>query len=216
MPTTDLLTKSKTNFALQEMWRLQEKGITVEFSPTPTVKYANTECNGYFVDEPKAFLTVATGKDINEWFPVFVHESCHADQYLQKAPCWNTKIGGYEPMAILDLWLDHNVELNPEQLNRTIQSALLIELDCEQRVVAKYEKYSMPFDKDEYIQKANSYVYFYLVMMHTRKWYAPGCAPYSLLEVWSNMPKEFQTEYTSVEKYLHLFKPCYGPETIIT
>jgi len=209
MHTIDSLEKSKRSFALEEQWRLQSKGISVNFSPAATVSFGNTECNGYFVDEPKPFLTVATGKDDAEWFPIFVHETCHADQFLEQAPCWTNKIGGIEPMTILDLWLDHHVELNPIQLNNTIRAALEIELDCERRVVAKHEKHNLDFNKEEYIQKANSYVYFYLVMMTTRKWYGSGKAPYKIPEIWKTMPTTFQDDYQYSDHFLELYKPCY-------
>lgn len=208
----NMIASKEELFVKNEVSRLKKSGVKIELVSRPTVKYGNTECNGYFNDVPTPYLTVGIDKKFNEWFSVFVHETCHADQFLEQAIVWTKKIGNCEPMAILDLWLDHHIELNPKQLHATIQGALQIELDCEKRAVEKYKINNLDFNEEEYIQKANSYIYFYTMMAENRQWYKK--APYTIPEIWKKMPIEFQPHYIFIpHQYIKLYEACYDSPT---
>jgi hypothetical protein len=73
-----------------------------------------------------------------------------------------------------------------------------LELDCERRSTLKIDKYYLPLNSREYIQKANAYVYLYHVLLHTRKWYAKGKAPFHLPSVWTKMPADFDRDYDHI------------------
>ncbi len=201
-------------FISDECERLNKAGITTTLVKSSMVSYGETKCNGYFADIPLPLLSVAIDKKFEDWAPVFIHESCHADQFLVQAPCWKRKIGTMEPMAVLDLWLDHHVELNAKQLMNTIQGALQIELDCEKRAVEKYKINKLGIDIEEYIQKANSYVYFYNMIAENRTWYSAGKAPYSIPAIWKEMPIKFMEHYMFVpHQYIELYQLCYDKPT---
>jgi hypothetical protein len=79
------------------------------------------------------------------------------------------------------------VRLNNEELN-----ALTVE---------KIKKWSLDkiIDTEEYIQKSNAYILFYLWMKKNRSWYTIGKEPYNIDEIVSIMPKTFDIDYTKLE-----------------
>ena len=138
----------------------------------------------------KGRLTCAVGKPLEEWLPTFVHETCHKDQCIEQVDVWTDGIyGAYESMDFIDLWIRNLIELSPKQKDRYFKASIMVELDCEIRAIAKMEKYNLPINVIEYIQKANAYVLFYQVMRLTRKWYTIGKEPYNVESVWKAMPK---------------------------
>lgn len=197
-------------FISQQCEIIRTAGVEVILSETSTVQFGNTTCNGFFSDETPKQLVVATGKPFLDWLPVFVHETCHFDQWIEQDPVWTNKIGGAEPMFILDLWLNNEIELNNKQRSKIVQAALQIELDCEKRAVQKYINYQLHpyFNEVEYTKKANAYVYFYLYLEQTRKWYIR--APYAIESVWTHMPDTFDNSYAMLpHEYAELFDQCY-------
>ena len=82
------------NFIQSEIAHCNKNKIRVELLVNP---YA--ECSGQFSDEPDSCLTVFIKGSIDEWLPIFVHETCHKDQFLEKADVWAAKIGNeYDAM----------------------------------------------------------------------------------------------------------------------
>ena len=53
-------------------------------------------------------------------------------------------------------------------------------------------------NQEEYAQKANSYVLFYHLVKKHRRWNKIGQEPYSLKEVWSQMPKHMNLDHTQI------------------
>jgi len=165
----------------------------------------NTQVNGYFEDGNKPTLAVAIGKPFNQWFTTFVHEACHMDQWLEKIPEWtNMKCGNVDGYDLLNLWLVNEIELTKKQFDKICYQSYCVELDCEKRAVQDIINHELPLDVNTYIQKANSYVYFYPMMWYIRSWYLPTFEPYNIEEIWTNMPKEFQEDYTNVPEKIRL------------
>jgi hypothetical protein len=164
-------------------------------------------CSGFVTDEPPC-LAVATGKPKSKWFPVFIHESCHMDQFLEPAQVWtDTKIQGADANDLVFLWVEHMIELNAHQLERYIHLATMVELDCEKRTIQKILAHKFDIDPSIYTQRANAYVYFYLMLAKTRRWYTVGREPYAVKEVWEQMPKHFNNDYTKLSReYARLYK----------
>jgi hypothetical protein len=82
-----------------------------------------------------------------------------------------------------------------------------LELDNEKRSVALMKKWDLKIDIDDYIRKANAYVMFYNYMYHSRKWSAPGNAPYSNPNIVSKMSNKFNMRYKQMsERLLKLYK----------
>lgn len=176
-----------------------DHGVAVKLLRKRHVKMDNVRCAGYFCDATPE-LVVGCYKKIEEWLPVFVHETCHRDQATSNARVWKATIDGTDPLTLLHQWLDKTIELKPEQLRRVVDAVLNIELDCEKRVVKKIKRNKLPINVDEYIQKANAYVYFYLSLEITRKWYAKNRAPFYLESVWRKMPTHYVDDYTSMPR----------------
>jgi hypothetical protein len=75
--------------------------------------------------------------------------------------------------------------------------------------------FNVNVDLTEYIQKANSYLYFYHVMTKTRKWYEAGKQPYNTPAIWSKMPIHFDNDYTVIPPEIEcLFQPKESNETV--
>jgi hypothetical protein len=153
------------------------------------VDQENLPCSGYF-DEKN--LVVATNKkNIKEWLDVLVHESCHLDQFLEKSKLW---VSDANSLFLVEAWI-HKKNISIERRDRGFRNTVALELDCEKRTIAKIKEYGLDINKDEYIQKANSYLFAYLYALIYRKWYP---TPYENPRVWRKMPKNFLT----IDQYL--------------
>lgn len=148
-------------------------------------------CAGYFIDEP-ATLKVATGKPIDKWLQILIHESCHMDQYLEDPYLWEKCNIGY---AYFFNWIEGKVEISNERLAECVEDIIRLEKDCEERSVHKIKQYNLPIDIVSYIQKSNAYLFSYLLMKETRKWYSEL---YSKEKVWKQAPKEFKNAYKKI------------------
>lgn len=189
--------------------KAKEHNVSVLLSKERSVKTnSGSECNGYF-DGDLAKLSVACGgQPFENWFPTLVHESCHMDQWIEKCPAWtNGYIGGMDTSLILDLWVNHHIEMTEDQLWSTIDATREIERDCEARVVEKALQYGLPMNVEEHAKKGNSYVYFYNIIGLARKWYEIGNEPYSIAAVWNNMPSDFNRDYSTIPTSIfHLYR----------
>jgi hypothetical protein len=163
------------------------------------VDQENLPCSGYF-DEKN--LVVATNKkNIREWLDVLVHESCHLDQFLERSKLW---VSDEESLSIVEAWINKK-NISEQRRDRGFFNTIALELDCEKRTIIKIKKYGLDINKEEYIQKANSYLFSYLYALIYRKWYP---TPYENSRVWRKMPKNFLTidEYFDKNsKYLKYF-----------
>ncbi len=176
----------------------KKKGIKLYLSPDKGVEYVGGGfmCNGYF-DSDGQTLACALGKDISQWLIILLHESCHMDQWIEQVPEWTENIG----MENIDKWLGGDDNVNMEEIDEEVRTSMLVELDCEKRTVEKIKKYNLDsiINIDEYIQKSNSYILFYLWLRKNRKWYTIGKEPYNQSEVVSVMPKTFDIDYTTLD-----------------
>lgn len=154
-------------------------------------------CNGYVDDEDRE-LACACGQPLEKWFRILVHETCHMDQLIEEDPLWFTagKINGVDTADLMELWLDHKIELNNEQARNVIASSRDLELDCERRVLRKIEKFGLPLNKFEYARAANSYIYFYNLIAVSRRWYSIDHEPYNIPELVERMPHHLDGDYT--------------------
>ncbi len=175
-----------------------KEGVKLLLSPEKGVEYVGGGfiCNGYFDSDGKT-LACALGKDVSQWLIILLHESCHMDQWLDQVPAWTENLG----MENIDKWLggDDNVDMN--LIDEEIRTSMLVELDCEKRTVEKIKKYNLDsiINIDEYIQKSNAYILFYLWLRKNRRWYTIGKEPYNQAIVVSSMPKTFNIDYTTLD-----------------
>jgi len=157
-----------------------------------SVPYSDSiHCTGYFdeqdEDSNRAVLACALGDLSSVFVSTLVHESCHLDQWLQKAPVW----GNNTSCGVVDLWLEGTEVKN---IKKHLGQVRDLELDCERRTSRKIVQYDLPINVDEYIQKANSYIHLYNYIGITRKWATPKNAPYKNENIWRNMPRTFRNK----------------------
>lgn len=170
------------------------EGFSFKLVAKKSIDSGGIECSGYF-DE--ADLIVAAKK--KDWLDVLVHESCHLDQYTDGFKYWRD---GEDGIIAVDGWLLNKKRSN-RNIEKSIKSIILLELDCEKRTVRKMLKYGINFNKELYIQKANSYLFSYWATFRDRKWYK---FPYDNPRIYKNMPKVFLNEKEYLKKDHSLIK----------
>lgn len=184
-----------------------DNGIKLVISPEDSIylEADGSYCSGYFNgdenDPRKNILTFATGKPIDEWIVVALHEGCHMDQFIEQASAWTDIRFPNESKDSTDLlfeWISgKDTSYDVADLARR---SLSVELDCERRTHEKLFRYGLDdyIDPTEYVQKSNSYIYFYLYLLKTRRWSDRGRPPYSVAEIWKEAPKTFDGDYTKI------------------
>lgn len=181
---------------LQE--RCKENNINLLIKNKTGIPYVTDNgfmVNGYFDEESKT-LACAAGKDISQWLTILIHESSHMDQYLEQVSEWTDNLGLNETGK----WLAGDDNADMKMVTDEIKTSIAVELDCEKRTVQKIKKWGLDniVDTDEYVQKANAYILFYLWMKENRKWYEIGREPYNLPEIFKDMPKTFENDYSEL------------------
>lgn len=156
--------------------------------PTPSIR-----CTGYFDDESGTLQVAMKTKSA---FEILVHEYCHLTQWIDRAPVY-MKATKY--LIGLDAWLLGR-NLASDALDACVQGIIDLELDNERRSVKMIEKFNLDIDKEQYIKKANAYIYFYHWMKKTRKWAAPKNLPYANKNIIKAMPTNLRGKYTSLPK----------------
>lgn len=160
--------------------RSQEKiakshDITFRFEPTPYVKLNGSPARGYF-DEDGKEIVVATGKKIQEWFPVFVHETCHMDQYIEGSKYFTPALRGnkggvYDPYQIYEMYVEGLVDLSPVNYKKVVTGAISVEWDCEKRAIQKIKDHELPINVLDYTKRSNLYCYTWAYSAEIRRWY---------------------------------------------
>jgi len=166
--------------------------------------------SGFFSPEEQLLAVAKKGKDS---FETLMHEFCHFIQWEEQCKDWtNCSIEEYDAEMLIDLWMRYIIELNKKQLNKYIDLVRNVEMDCEKRVIKFAIDWDYPLDIGKYVQKANSYLYFYTVVKKCRKWSNKGCAPYTFNEIVSEMPTHFANDYNRMSDVLvSLYKKeCLG------
>lgn len=182
--------------------KCEENNVQFFLSKEPNLIISGLPCAGYF-DEKIPKLAVATGKPFEEWIEILVHEYCHLNQFVENTDIWNDRnIDDVDSSAVLDLWLNHRVEMNPDQLLSCVLKIIDVEKDCEQRVVKLISELNLPIDPVLYAKKSNAYVLGYHAVKNQRRWFKAGKGPYSNKEVVQAMPDHFNLDYLSPDESL--------------
>jgi len=169
--------------------------IRLKFSRTLSVDSGDgVPCNGYFDPEDKV-LAVAIRKDISDWFPIFLHEFCHAKQFVDD-PKWF--FAGCDAEARIFEWAYSRVVVPPKRpIRKYVKLCIDLEKDCEIRTLALVNKFDIAsvVPVEEYAKKANAYLFFWRYFYDVRKWYKKGKAPYALEDVWTAMPVDVAIDH---------------------
>ena len=163
--------------------QMLKKRVSINIKNTKRVD----DCNGFFCGETREFA-VATGKSQKLWFPIFVHEFCHFEQWREDSDIWNLSMSDSDEVDIWS-WLEGSEEYPKRKIEKAFYITQLLEQDCDRRVVEKIRKYDLPIDPERYIQASNAYHLFYQVALQERTWYVD--APYQVDKIVDEMPTTF-------------------------
>ena len=161
--------------------------------------------NGYYSSGRPRKLVVATKKKFTSWLPVLVHESCHLDQDLEGSTVWRDLIVApwqKDAHELIFEAIQKPEEFDDGDLSDFIRRVQAVERDCEERAVAKIDLWNLPIDEEEYIRRANSYLWYFAMLPELRMWYPTGREPYNNPDVWKNCPNHFAGDYSVVPRPL--------------
>jgi hypothetical protein len=155
-------------------------------------------------------LAVAMNRNLNDWFPIFVHESCHMDQWLEKSKLWtNVPDDDYHVLHQFINTRKHGVL--QDRLKKAVNNIVMLEADCERRAYKKIQEYDLPINLTDYARRANSYLYFHTAMYTYGKWYKKS--PYQIQSILKKMPTEIYTpSHYCVTKHdvdVSMFEVCF-------
>lgn len=191
-------------FFLTELYKADANNIKFIIKSTKQIVLSeNVKCVGYFdsAASPAVLASTVGYGDESHWLSILVHETCHMDQYLEDPILWKE----YDRCIDIDDWLSGKRE-SKFDVEHAIDKTQKLELDCERRAVRKLKKFNLPIDTDEYIQKANSYVFFHQYLKTSRTWPVPGKLYNKRL--YSKLPTTFLNDdaYTTLpDEYRVLF-----------
>jgi hypothetical protein len=175
--------------------------------------------SGFFsIQDGAATLGIAKGQ--KNWEEVLLHEFNHSMQWLDNAPAWTEayltkterelygfKNNDAETIDAIDLWLEHRLELNEEDISNMINRSINVELDCEKRTVMNGPRFIINFNEESYTKKANAYLRFYKYVELRRTWNYGGHPPYNDDLVVASQDTTFDQDYfaplTSLETALY-------------
>lgn len=143
----------------------KRRKVKIIFGKGRTVKIEDSlRSSGYF--DP-AHKELVVGKNRPDWLSILVHESCHMDQWVQDCKVWrrDDRLGTGQ----LDEWL-LGENMRKRRVAAAIHNIIRLELDCERRALVKIAEYNLPINTTWYSRKANSYLFYYLRVLETRKW----------------------------------------------
>lgn len=184
--------KSTKHFLHYVAGKCKKHGIKLILRNVKYLKLSgNIKCSGYFDDSKKELVVSMNRKDSLE---ILVHEFGHLTQYVDNCDVWKY-LGN--SLNYVDEWLTGT---NVRNYEKHIDASRDLELDNEKRSVEIIKKFGLDIDIDNYIKKANSYIYFYTWMKKTRKWSTPQNSPYTNKNVLSVMPSKFQKRYDKIPK----------------
>lgn len=203
-----LLTAINYHMALQEFLdelyiSAQNNNIKLELVDEPSILINGIKYSGVFQSNIPS-LSVAIGKPEAQWQEILIHESCHMDQWIEQCAAWrNTAEKGYSFVAD---WLEGTCELSDKKLNQYIRNCIVLERDCEKRTVKKIKQYKIDIDINQYVKKANAYLFFYRFVQKNRRWNAQHPA-YEEPTIIAAMPNKILNikEYKNYELYEELY-----------
>jgi hypothetical protein len=176
------MNKQAEEFIRDATIKLLKGGIGINLKKSMRVD----DCNGFFCSETKQ-LAVAIGKPQKLWFPIFVHEYCHFEQWTEGCEIWEKSMD--DSLPNIWEWLEGDEEFPAKDLKKAFYLTQLLEQDCDKRVAEKIEEFDLPIDRDRYIQTANAYHLFYQVALQERVWYLD--APYQVEKIVETMPTKW-------------------------
>ena len=198
--------KADKEFIGHAVLECTKKGVKVLFDHKEFVLADQTKCSGFF-DEDKKELHVATRKPQKDFFPVFVHEFCHFQQWSDREPLYMLISAGNSIDKDMWDWLNGK-DISIDKVEKSIRAYQKMEMDCEKRVVRQIEKFGLSIEINNYIQMANIYVLFYSLLLETRKLYKTP--PNQIPSLVKTVPTTFIESFEIPEDYRRItLKKCF-------
>lgn len=120
------------------------------------------------------------------WIRIFVHESCHLDQMIEKDPLW-TDIGEFD-----DIWSGEWIKKNKKngKALKAFKKYCALEIDCDTRTLNKIKKYNLDVPLAEHYAESNAYHASYYYFYKREIFYHPNHAPYLHKEICDLFPND--------------------------
>lgn len=186
------MTRKEKKFIEYVKSECKKYGIKCDLRKTSYVVLpGNIKCSGYFYESGN-LLVCATNK--KEWIDVLAHEFCHVTQWIDQIPLW---IKAQKSIPLVDDWLTGEKVRN---IKKHLEVCRDLELDNEKRTVKLMKEFDLDIDIEDYIKKANAYIFFYTRLLATRKWPTPTNSPHSNDKIIKTMPRYFKTDYSYIPK----------------
>lgn len=144
--------------------------------------------------------------DYDSNWGIFVHESCHVDQLIDKASIWYEGVFDTEKD-----WLDLHTRgktRKSKKIESYFRKLMELELDCDKRAVEKIKKYKLNIDIKTYIKSSNIYMFSYYCFYHQKCWYDGQHRIYDQKNILKEMPskhlkpQEYWSKNDSVYNFL--------------
>lgn len=145
---------------------LSKHNITVTFVGDDEIDDDGEMISGSFDDHE---LQVACNKPFDQWFPIFLHEACHAEQMIEIPKKWKVIEKSYINWS-------YDLELNKKDKD----NIKWVEQDCELRVLSYFKKVKgLPVSYKNYLVRAVLYVQYYDYYFDNGVWHGGLDAPYN-------------------------------------
>jgi hypothetical protein len=170
--------KNIKTFIGESILKYSKVGMSFIFKPQQYLKEGRITYTGEASDTG---IVIATGGDFMTWVQVFVHETCHLDQYLER-PRWFNNSDTY--LNDFNIWLTGQPVKN---IRKTVVKIIELERDCEERAIEKIKKNKLEINLKTYTQQSNAYLLGYTASKKNRKW---TDKPYENKEMYMKLPSK--------------------------
>jgi hypothetical protein len=140
-------------------------GVNLGFKATKTLVDGKMKYTGHA--DRKEICVAIGGADLDHWFSVFIHETCHLDQALENPALFSAATSNLDK---LDRWLAKKCEYSDQKLDRIFESIIRLEHDCESRTIQKIKQERLPIKVSTYSASANKYILDYHQVRKYRTW----------------------------------------------
>lgn len=178
----------------------KEYNITLYLANAKSVRDRKCKCGGYFSSDDKK---IAVAMKNERWALILLHEYFHMQQWIENCNVW--VLSNRLRIDYLNDYLT-NIKVNKEKLSIAINRTMFLEFDCEKRTINYLKKIGIKKNiiQNE-IQKANSYILFYLYVKKNQIWDVPTHAKH-IKKIWQACPKKFNYKFeTSYQRLEHLY-----------
>lgn len=166
---------------------------------------SKNQVGGYF-DEYDKTLAVASKHPLKKWLEVFVHESCHMDQWIEGSRYWKPELD--DAIHMFDRYISGE---KIQDIEAATDLIVMLEADCERRAVKKITQYELPINIENYAKKANAYLLSHKSMVYYQSWYK--IPPYRHNCIWGKLSNKVAAPYMYKLQYNKInpefFKSCF-------